>query len=82
MLLRHCNAVYNQNTTDRWTKRRKSPELSRYNPYIHIQCSTTQPHRTENRDNTYEKPKWLSTTSQILTIRRILEGVRAKNLPK
>ena len=43
---------------------RSSQELSKYNPYIHsgqdLQCSTTQPHRTENWENTYEEPKWLS----------------------
>ena len=42
--LRHCHAIYNPNTIDRWTKRCIFP------------------------------------FSKILTIRRILEGVRAKNL--
>ena len=52
----HCNVVYNQAKID--IKKRdassfpkNSPELPRYNPYIHsdqdIQCSTTQPHRTQ-----------------------------------
>ena len=42
ILLRHCNAVYNQNPIDRWTKGcilpfpKISQELSRYNTYIHI----------------------------------------------
>ena len=58
-------------------------ELPRYNPYIHsgqdIQCYTTQPQRIPNWEHTgFRKNK--STTSQILTIRRILEGVHAKIL--
>ena len=48
-LLRYCNAVYNQNTTDK-ERPRNNQELPKYNPYIHsgqgLQCSTTQPHRT------------------------------------
>ena len=58
ILLRYCN----QNPIDRWTKGcilpslkrrlRINQELPRYNPYIHsgqdMQCSTTQPHRTQN----------------------------------
>ena len=63
ILLRHCNAVYNQNTIDRWTKGLILPfpkipdlglskELPRYNPYIHsgqyIQYSRMQPHRNQN----------------------------------
>ena len=59
-----------------------------YNTYIHssqhLPFPTTKPHRTQNRKHPSEKPKWIrknrSTTSQILTIRRILEGVRAKNI--
>ena len=65
--LRHCNAVYNQNPIDRWTKgcilpfhkkrrTRISQELPRYNPYINsgqdIQCSTTQLRRTQNWEHT------------------------------
>ena len=69
ILLRHCNAVYNQNTIDRWTKGwpRNSQELPRYSLYIHssqdLQCSTTQLHRTENWENTLEESKWLSEKS-------------------
>ena len=59
----------------------------RHNTYIHssqnLQCPTTKPHRTQNRQhrknqNGFRRNR--STTWQILTIRRILEGVRAKNL--
>ena len=43
-----------------------------------------QPHRTQDWQNSQEEPKWLpefsSTIWQILTIRRIQEGVRVKNL--
>ena len=61
--LQHCNAVYNQNTIDRWTKGcilpfpkkrwpQNSQDLPRYNPYIHssqdLQCST----RTQNWEDT------------------------------
>ena len=42
-------------------------------------CPTTQPHRTQN-DNTLWKNQNGFRTSQILTIHRILEGVRSKNL--
>ena len=62
ILLRHCNAVCNENPIDRLMKGciptslkeqpRISQELPRYNPYVHsgqdIQCPTTQPHRTQN----------------------------------
>ena len=58
ILLRHCNAVYNQNPIDRWMKGcipRISPKLPRYNTYIHssqnLQCPTTKPHRTQNRQH-------------------------------
>ena len=72
ILLRHCNAVYNQNPIDRWMKRyilpfpkkgrpRISQELLRCNTYVHrsqnIQCPTT--HRTQNWQNSLEEPKWL-----------------------
>ena len=67
ILLQHCNAIYNQNPIDicmmgcilPFTKKGQpwiSQELPRYNPYIHndqdIQCSTTQPHRTQNLEHT------------------------------
>ena len=99
ILLRHCNAVYNQNPIDRWMKGCILPfhkkgdlgfwqELSRYNTYVHsgqnTQCPTTQPHRTQidnillKNQNGFRRNR--ATTSQILTVRRILEGVRSKIL--
>ena len=73
ILLQHFNAVCNQNRIDRWRKGcilhfpRISQELPTYNPYIHdsqgLQWSTTQLHRTENWENTWEEPKWLSEKS-------------------
>ena len=95
ILLRQCNAVYNQNPIDRWMKGcirpfpkkgwpQISQELLRYNTYIHssqnLQCPTTKPYRTQN-DNILRKNgvrRNRSPTSQILTIRKILEGVREK----
>ena len=65
--LRHYDAVYNQNTINRWTKRcihrlPKKRDLGIAKNYrgitfksivIHdLQCSTTQPHRTENWEDT------------------------------
>ena len=65
----------------------RSQELPRYNTYNcssqDIQCSTTQPHKTQNWEHKKNQNGFCrnrSTTSQILTIRRVLEGVRAKNL--
>ena len=67
ILLRHCNAVYNQNPIGRWMKGcilpfpkkggpRISQKLPRHNTYIHssqnLQCPTTKPHRTRNRQHT------------------------------
>ena len=57
ILLRHGNAVYNQNPVDRWMKgwSQISQELPRHNTYIHssqnVQCSTTKPHRIQNRQH-------------------------------
>ena len=54
ILLRHCNAVYNQNPIYRLVKGCILPKkkLPRYNTYVHsghdIQCPTTQPHITQN----------------------------------
>ena len=48
-----------------------------------LQCPTTKPHRTQNQQHRKNQNGFRSnrsTTSLILTIRRILEGVRAKNL--
>ena len=58
--LRHCNTVYNQNSIDRWTKRCILPLPKKGDPgstkiyrgitltSLGIQCSITQPHRTQN----------------------------------
>ena len=66
ILLRQCNAVYSQNRIERWTKgcilpfpKKRRPqtsqELPRDNTYIHssqnLQCPTTKPHRTQNRQH-------------------------------
>ena len=60
-------------------------ELPRYKAYIHsiqnLQCPTTKPKiHSILRKNQNGFRRNRSTTSQILTIRRILEGERAKNL--
>ena len=64
----------------RWP--RISQELARYNPYIHSSLRYTRRPKIEiilrKNQNGFQKNR--STTSQILTICRILEGVRAKNL--
>ena len=43
---------------------RISQEIPRYNPYINIsqnmQFSTMQPHRTQNLEDFFEEPEWLS----------------------
>ena len=67
ILLRHCNAVYNQNPIDRSMKgcillfpKKGQPwisqELPRYNIYIHcgqdIQCPSTQLQRIQNLQHT------------------------------
>ena len=67
ILLRHCNAVYNQNPIDRWTKGCILPFPKKgvlglaknyrgINTYIHscqnLQGPTTKPNRTQNRQHT------------------------------
>ena len=98
-LLRHCNAVYNQNPIDRWMKgcilpfpKKGDLGLAKYYRGITLTSIAAKIYNTllRNRiepkiDNVLRKNqngfrKNRSTTSQILTIRRILEGVRAKNL--
>ena len=99
ILLRHCNAVYNQNPIDRWIKgcillfpKRGDLELAKNYRGIILTPIASKIYNALLRNNI--KPKIdnilrknqngprrnRSTTSQILTIRRILEGVRAKNL--
>ena len=99
ILLRHCNAVYNQNPIDRWMKGcilpfPKKGDLGLAKNYRGITLTSIAAKiynaLLRNRigpkiDNILRKNQNgfrinRSTTSQILTIRRILEGVRAKNL--
>ena len=99
ILLRHCNAVYNQNPIDRWMKGcilpfHKKGDLGLAKNYRGITLTSIAAkiynallrNRIEPKiDNILRKNqngfrRNRSTTSQILTIRRILEGVRAKNL--
>ena len=97
ILLRHCNAVYNQNPIDRWMKGcilpfPKKGDLGLAKNYRGITLTSIAAkiynallrNRIESKiDNILRKNqngfrRNRSTTSQILTIRRILEGVRAK----
>ena len=99
LLLRHCNAVYNQNPIDRWTKGcilpfRKKSDLGLaknyrsitltsiaakiYNALLRNRIVPQIDKILRKNQNGFRRNR--STTSQILTIRRIREGVRAKNL--
>ena len=98
ILFRHCNAIYNQNPINRWTKgcilpfpKKRDLRLAKnyrgitftsVAPKIYnaLQCNRIEP-KLDNilRKNQNDFRRNRSTTSQILTIRRILEGVRAKN---
>ena len=99
ILLRHYNAVYNQNPIDRWMKGcilpfPKKGDLGLAKNYRGITLTSIAAkiynallrNRIEPKidiilrknQNGFRRNR--STTSQILTIRRILEGVRAKNL--
>ena len=99
ILLRHCNAVYNQNPIDRWMKGcilpfPKKGDLGLANNYWGITlksiaakiCNAVLHKRIEPKiDSILRKNQngfWRnrSSTSQRLTIHRILEGVWAKNL--
>ena len=96
ILFRRCNAVYNQNTIDRWTKGCIFPFSKKgdlriakkyrgiiltsiaamvYNALIR-NCMEPKIEKIlmKNQDG-FQRNR--STTSQILTIRRILEGIRA-----
>ena len=99
ILLRHCNAVYNQNPTDRWmngcilpfpkkgdlglAKNYRGITLTSITAkmYIALIRNCIEP-KIDNilRKNQNGFRRNRSTTSQILTSRRILEGLRAKNL--
>ena len=99
ILLQHCNAVYNQNTIDRWMKGCVPPSLKKgdlrlaknyqgitlksiaakiYNALLRKRIEPKIDNILRKNQNGFRRNR--STTSQILTIRRILEGVRAKNL--
>ena len=99
ILLRHCNAVYNQNRIDRWMKgcilpfpKKGDLGLAKnyrgitltsiaakiYNALLRNRIEPKIDNILRKNQNGFRRNR--STTSQILTIRRILEGVRAKNL--
>ena len=66
ILLRHCNAIYNQNPINRWTKvcilpfpKKGDLGLAKNYRGTTLTCPTTKPHSTPNRQNPEEKPKWL-----------------------
>ena len=99
ILLRHSNAVYNQNPIDRWMKEcillfPKKGDIGLAKNYRGITLTSIAAKIYNARlrnciepkiDNILRKNKngfWRnrSTTSQILTLRRILEGVRTKNI--
>ena len=99
ILLRRCNAVYNQNPIDRWMKgcifpfpKKGNRGLAKnyrgitltsiaakiYNALLRNRIEPKIDNILRKNQNGFRRNR--STTSQILTTRRILEGVRAKNL--
>ena len=99
ILLRHCNAVYNQNPIDRLMKgcilpfpKKGDLGLAKnyrgitltsiaakiYNALLRNRIEPEIDNILRKNQNGFRRNR--STTSQILTIRRIFEGVRAKNL--
>ena len=96
ILLRHCNAVYNQNPIDGWTKGcilsfLKKGDLGLAKNYRGISIISIAAkiynfllrNRIEPKmENIFRKNQngFSRNRSLILTIRRNLEGVRAKNL--
>ena len=96
ILLRHYNAVYNQNPIDRWMKgcilQKGDLGLAKnyrgitltsiaakiYNALLRKRIEPKIDNTLRKNQNDFRRNR--STTSQILTIRRILEGVHAKNL--
>ena len=99
ILLRHCNAVYSQNSIDRWMKgcillfpkkgdlglaknyrgiTLKSIAAKIYNALLRNRIEPKIDYILRKNQNGFRSNR--STTSQILTFHRILEGVRAKNL--
>ena len=99
ILLRHCNAVYNQNPIDRWMKgciipfpKKGDLGLAKnyrgitltsiaakiYNALLRNRIEPKIDNILRKNQNCFRRNR--STTSQILTIHRILEDVQAKNL--
>ena len=83
ILLQHSNAVYNQNTVDRWTKGCILPFLTStvakiYNALQHNHIEPKIEKILKKNQNGFQRNQ--SMTSQILTIRQILEGAHAKNI--
>ena len=99
ILLRHCNAVYNQNLIDRWMKgcilpfpKKGDLRLAKnyrgitltsiaakiYNALLRNCIEPKIDNILRKNQNGFQRNR--SMTSQILTIHRILEGVRAKYL--
>ena len=99
ILLRHCNAVYNQNPIDRWMKRCILPFPKKgdlglvknyrgitltsitakiYNALLRNRIELKIDNILRKNQNDFRRNRF--TISQILTTRRILDGVRAKNL--
>ena len=99
ILLRHCNAVYNQNPIDRWMKgcilpfpKKGDLGLAKnyrgitlisiaakiYNALLRNRIEPKLDNILRKNPNGFRRNR--STTSQILTIRRFLEGVGAKSL--
>ena len=99
ILLRHCNAVYNQNPIDRWMKgciphfpKKGDLGLAKnyrgitltsiaakiYNALLRNRIEPKIDNILRKKQNGFRRNR--STTSPILTIRRILEGVWEKNL--
>ena len=103
-MLRHCNAVYNQNPIDRWMKgcilpfpKKGDLGLAKnyrgitltpiaakiYNALLRNRIEPKIDNILRKNQNGFRRNRSTTSqilTSQILTIRRILEGVRAKNL--
>ena len=99
ILLRHCNAAYNQNPIDRWMKgcilpfpKKGDLGLAKnyrgitltsitakiYNALLRNRIEPKIDNILRKNQNGFRRNRYM--TSQILTIRRILEGIRAKNL--
>ena len=91
ILLRQCNAVYSQNRIERFPKKGDlglaknyrgitltSIAAKIYNALLRNRIEPKIDNILRKNQNGFRRNR--STTSQRLTIRRILEGVRAKNL--